>query len=95
MSSPSNRLYHNEVSSFPDALRLYVCQYEWENTDAARHDEPPIFGPEKMEEIRAQVKEAHRIYDECIEEAVRRLRAAGLNEFADALESGNYHALAI
>jgi hypothetical protein len=107
---PSTRLYRGEVTDFREAMRLYQQQMRHENSlteQLAAQYQDPITEQERalMKRLNLAANdagEALKIYAEHVQEAEKKviaaLRAKGtdtFNDFAEALESGNYSQLAI
>jgi hypothetical protein len=95
---PSNRLYRGDVADFREAVRVHLDAIDYEARQARIHG----YGDElsaPLAEARAEANRALAIYLEEVAEAERRivarLRAAGLDAWADALEAGTYEGLAI
>lgn len=96
---PSNELSNNRVKDFDHAMELYLAEHErefgplqpWETPQERKCYEG------LLATARHDVAKALTIYRGCEgdDEAADRLEAAGLEEFADALRTGEYCALAI
>lgn len=107
MYHASDVLYRGEARDFPHAMELVVEECITEATHMPETD--PIFWTEEMQrkhlasldKYKAQARTAEAIYMRVMKEAeakvIAELRAAGgdMQQFADALESGDYSHLAI
>lgn len=86
----SDRLHENDVDNFREALELYKEALLAERRDVE---------PELIDQAMSDARRALAIYQEEIDgaerRAVARLREAGLEDFAQALEAGEYSELAI
>jgi hypothetical protein len=102
--TPSNRLFNGEVTDFADAVRCHIAACEAEMT-TLRPDEGEEMRKtiescnQTMREAITRANQARQIYDRITAETetriVEALQAAGLTEFADCLESGDYSPMAI
>lgn len=95
---PSDELYNGGASDFLDALRLVraACQHE-RAIIGPTGDSPG--SPYSIEGYARRATQAGDIYRAAVQAAhaaaIEEMRAAGLTEFADALETGDYAQLAI
>lgn len=103
-ANPSNRLYNGEVNDFGEAVRCHVAACWQEITSPAPDDDEHMRSTiescnKTMNESIAQAHRAKEIYDQITSETEQRiaeaLRAEDLDEWADALTSGDYSRMAI
>lgn len=101
---PSNRLYHGEVTDFREAVRCHVAACEQEIVSPLADDDEEMRRTvercnKTMSESILRAQKAGETYDRITRETHARiaeaLRAAGLEEWATCLESGDYSSMAI
>ena len=106
--SPSNRLYNGGVSDFKEATRLHVMACESERDCESMKPTPDDDERERsilagitanLNESIEKAKRAQAIYTKITEETnarvVEALKADGLEDWANCLESGDYSSMAI
>ena len=101
---PSNRLYHGDVTDFSDAVNCHItaCQHEIE-IPRPDDDEDMRRTIERcnttMTESITRAKQARHIYDQITAETRTRiseaLTNAGLTDWAECLDTGDYSPMAI
>jgi hypothetical protein len=101
---PSNRLYNGDVGDFSDAIRCHIACLQREIVSENPGEEPGLRELTKrtnatMREAISSANRACNIYDAVMRDAQSRvvadLRAAGLDDWADCLESGDYSSMAV
>lgn len=105
---PSNRLYHNEVRDFDDAVQCHIAACENEMGDPQPGDSPELIEMTNrcnghMREAIAKDQQASAIYDTVMGEGMKQLKAqtakalrdADLSDWAECLEQDDYSAMAI
>jgi hypothetical protein len=101
---PSNRLYNGDVRDFHDAFQCHVVCCQREITPVLETDPPELRDctvkcNDAMREGIAKANQAREIYDRIVTDAkknaVAAMREAGLTEWADCVESGDYSSMAI
>lgn len=97
--SPSNRLYRGEITDFRDAMHAVQGECTIEMGYFSGDKELDEKSDSGLQEFSRQANQALAIYVAQVQAAekcaIEQMRAAGLSEFADALESGDYSGLAI
>lgn len=101
---PTNRLYHGDVTDFSEAVGCHIAACENEITSPQPDDDESMRKTiehcnQTMSESIAQANKARQIYDQITAETeariVEALTTAGLTEWAECLESGDYSPMAI
>jgi hypothetical protein len=101
---PSNRLYNGDVRDFHEAVECHLACCQREITQLLEGDSPELREctvkcNDAMREGIAKANSAREIYDRIVTDAkknaVAAMREAGLTEWADCVESGDYSSMAI
>jgi len=101
---PTNRLYHGDVTDFSEAVGCHIAACQNEITSPHPGDDDDMIRTiehcnQSMSESIAQANKARQIYDQITAETetriVEALTSAGLTEWAECLESGDYSPMAI
>jgi hypothetical protein len=101
---PSNRLYNGDVTDFSDAVSCHISACEQEMQTPRPDDDDDMRRTIErcnttMRESISRAKQAHAIYDQITAETKTRisdaLTNAGLTDWAECLNSGDYSSMAI
>ena len=103
-NDPSNRLYNGDVTDFYDAVRCHISCLQREITHVLASDSEELQDctrkcNETMREGMIAANKAREIYERVVtnarKNAAAEMRAAGLSDWADCVESGDYSRMAI
>lgn len=101
---PSNRLYNGDVTTFSDAVSCHITACEHEIETAWPDDDDDMRRTIErcnvtMRESISRANQARAIYDQITAETTKRisdaLTHAGLTDWAECLETGDYSSMAI